>query len=98
MSELDFAFDDSIVLRKGQPGYRCCFVPFNTQYKALEFADLAGSDLLEPGVELFSCASAQHLGKLLNEVVSQLYFWMALAKLTNGLLLLWIQLFWSGEE
>jgi hypothetical protein len=46
---------------------------------------MAGSDFLKPDIELFSCAPAQHLSELLNEVVSQIHFWMALAKLTNRL-------------
>ncbi|GAC1392158.1 MAG: hypothetical protein NVS4B11_02480 [Ktedonobacteraceae bacterium] len=58
---VDFPLNQSVVLGKREACHHCCFVSFNTQNKALEFADLAGSDVLKPGVELFTAASAQHL-------------------------------------
>jgi len=67
------------------------FVSFNTHNKALEFADLAGSDWLKPSVELFACARAQHLGKLLNEVVGQIDFWMKLPKRDERFLFICLQ-------
>src|SRR6266581_2882691 len=85
---VDFPLNQSVVLGKREACHHCCFVSFNPQNKALEFADLAGSDFLKPGVELFPSASTQHLCKLLNQGVGQICFWMALAKLANRLLLL----------
>src|SRR6266568_6694718 len=85
---VDFPLNHSVVLGKRETCHHCGFVAFNTQNKALEFADLAGSDFLKPGVELFTSASTQHLCKLLNQGVGQICFWMALAKLANRLLLL----------
>src|SRR5712692_5571357 len=89
---VDFPLNQFIVLGKREACHHSGFVSFNTQNKALEFADLAGSDFLKPGVKLFAAASAQHLCKLLNEVVGQVCFWLALAKLANRLLLLRLQL------
>ena len=67
---VDVSFDHSSVLRKCQSRYHCSFVSLNPCDKTLEFANLARSDFFEPVVKLFSCPCAQHLGKLLNEVVS----------------------------
>ena len=53
---VDVSFDDTVVLGKGQPGDHCCLVSFHTYNQALELADLAGSDVLKPDVELFSGA------------------------------------------
>ena len=39
-----FSLNQSVVLGKREACHHCCFVSFNTQNKALEFADLAGSD------------------------------------------------------
>ena len=53
---IHFALNQTIVLGKREASYHSRFVSFNTQNKALEFADLASSDVFEPDVELFSCA------------------------------------------
>jgi hypothetical protein len=66
---IDFSFDSTVTGRQRQASSDGHLVSFNTQDKALQFADQAGSDLLKPNVELFSCTCAQHLSKLLNEVV-----------------------------
>ncbi len=59
LSLLTFTRDDTVVLGKGQPGDHCCLVSFNTDNQALEFADLAGSNVLKPDVELFSGARSR---------------------------------------
>jgi hypothetical protein len=88
---IDFSFNQSVVLGKRKTCYDRRFVSFNTHNKALSFADLAGSDLLKPSVELFACAHAQHLGKLLNEVVGQIDFWMKLPKRDERFLFIGLQ-------
>ncbi len=50
-----FALNQTIVLGKREARHHSRFVSFNTQNRALEFADLAGSDVFKPDVELFSC-------------------------------------------
>jgi hypothetical protein len=51
-----FSLDQTVVLRKGQSCSNRSFVSLNTSHKALEFADLAGSNVCESAVELFSGA------------------------------------------
>ncbi len=55
---VDFSFDQTVIGRQRQASSDGHFVSFNTQDKALQFADLAGSDLLKPNVELFSWTCA----------------------------------------
>ncbi len=95
---IDFSLDDAIAVRQSQASRDRRFVSFNPSNKALEFGDLAVNHLGQPGVKVFSCASAQHLSKLLNEVVGQVHFWMALAKPENGPLLLFVQVFRPPQE
>jgi len=46
-------------MRQGKTGEDSGFVSFNPQDKALHLADLAGSGLCKPGVEVFSGPGAQ---------------------------------------
>ena len=51
-----------------------CFVSLNTENKSLQFADLADSHPFEPVVELFSRACAQHVSKLLDQLIRLIDF------------------------
>jgi len=53
---------------------------------------------LLPSVEPFACARAQHLGKLLNEVVSQIDFWMKVPKHDERFLFICLQFFRPTKE
>src|SRR5690348_6784461 len=66
---IDFSFDQAVVLRKRQTCDNSRFVSFNTHNKALEFVNLAGSNVFKPGVELLACACAQHESELLNQLI-----------------------------
>jgi len=96
---VNFSRDNTIIAGwQHQASFDGIFVSFNPLHKTLQFRYLAGESLSEPVIKVFSLASAQHLSKLLNEIVGQVHFRMTLTKLTNRFLLLCVQLFWSGEE
>jgi hypothetical protein len=77
---VDVALNQSVVLGEGQSCRHCSLVSLNTGSKPLQFTNLARSGLLKPSVQPFSGTRAQHLGKLLNEVVSQLNLWIELSE------------------
>src|SRR5262249_16211770 len=87
-----------VVLGKGEPRHHSGLISFNTQNKALQFADLADSCFLKPGIELLSCPCAQHLCKLLDQVIGEIHFCMALAKLEKGFLFFFIQIFRPSQK
>jgi len=53
----------------GQASLDRLLVSLHTSHKALQLADLAGSHVLKPGVELFPYASVQHFSKLLDQII-----------------------------
>jgi hypothetical protein len=59
LSLFTFPISDPIAMRQGKTGEDSGFVSFNQEDKALHLADLAGSGLCKPGVEVFSCPGAQ---------------------------------------
>jgi hypothetical protein len=77
---IHFSFDQTIILRESEPCNNGWLIPFNTHGKALQFMNLADFCFLKPSVELVSPTCVQHLGKLLNEVVGEIDFWMKLSK------------------
>src|SRR3954447_7335368 len=77
---IHFTFHQTIILRQSESCNDCWLIPFDTQDKALQFADLADSDFFKPSVELLSGTHVQHLSKLLNEVVGQIDFWMKVSE------------------
>ncbi len=60
---------ETVALRQGQACFHCFLVSFYASHKALQLADLTGPHFLKPSVELFSCASTKHLGKLLDQLI-----------------------------
>ena len=83
---IHFSFDNSIVLWKRESCRHGCFVTFHASYKALQLANLAGFHTAEPIIELFSCASAQHVSKLLDQLIRLIDFRMQRPKLSERLL------------
>lgn len=94
----DFSLDDSIALGPREASFDRLFVSLNPLNKAPQFRDLTGFGLSQPRIKPLSCARAQHLGKRLNQIIRQVHFGMDLAELTNGFLLLSIQLFRASQE
>jgi hypothetical protein len=90
---VDMTLNQSIVLGEGQPCHHCGLVSLNTGSKPLQFTNLARFDLLKPGVQPFSGACPQHLGKLLNQVVGQLNLWVKVSEGDERLLFIGIQVF-----
>ena len=57
-----FPLDEAVVLGKSEPCHHCCLVSFNTTYKALEFTNVACTNLRKPVVKLFSLTAMQESG------------------------------------
>src|SRR5712691_1861486 len=95
---VDLSLDDSIAGRQSQASFDCRFISLHPSHKAPQFGDLTLLGFDKPGVKLLSCARAQHLGKLGNELINQLHFEMALTKLEESLPLLLVQVFISSQE
>jgi len=74
------------------------FVFLNSRGKGLEFGKVAVFYLGQPGIEGLSRAAAQHLGKLLNQVIGQIDFQVDLTELDERLLLLDTQLFRAAKK
>src|SRR5215471_13902547 len=69
LSELDFSFDDPIVLGERQSCCHCRFVTDHPSDKALQFADTAFFSAAKPIIELPAGARAYHLSKLLGQLI-----------------------------
>ena len=66
------AFDHAIVDPPGEAIFHGIFVFLDSSGKRLDFRKLAVCYLVKPGIEVLSRASAQHLGKLLHQVIGQI--------------------------
>src|SRR6266849_1117688 len=95
---VDISLNDPIALGSRQACLHRRFIAFDSRDETLEFGDLASYSFGQPGIKIFPCACAQHLGKLLNEIIRQVQFWMALAELENGPSFLVIQVFRPPQE
>src|SRR5437588_7220389 len=82
-----------ITPREDQARLNCLNVLPDAVGKGMKILDWTRQDRGKPGVELASCAGAHHLGKLLDELVSQSYFFMDLTELFKRVLLSCCQLF-----
>ena len=69
------------------------FVFLDSSGKGLEFRKVAICYLVKPGIEVLSSTGAQHLGKLLNQVIGQIDLWVKLTKLGQRFLLFGAQFF-----
>ena len=94
----DLSFDDSIALWQSQARFHCRFISFDPQNKAVEAANVAGSDFLQPGVELASCARAQYLGELLHEIIGEINLRVQIPQRGERFLLIQSQVFGPTKE
>jgi len=69
-----FSLDQSIVLRKRESYYHCCFISYHSSNKALEFADSALFHVAEPIIEPLTRARAKHPSKLLDQLIRLIDF------------------------
>ena len=74
------------------------FVFLYSRSKGLEFGQVAAFHLLKPGVKVLSGAGAQHVGKLLNQIIGPIDFWVDLAQLGHCLLFLDTQFFRATKK
>jgi hypothetical protein len=92
------SFHQVIVDPAGESSSHGVFVFLNPSSKGLEFGKFAAFYLCQPGIEMFSCACGQHLDELLNQVISQIDFWVDLTKLDQCLLFLNTQSFRATKK
>ncbi len=92
------SFNHAVIDPPGETSSHSLFVFLYPNSKGLQFGKFASFHLGKPGIEVFSGAGAQHLGKLLNQVIGQINFWVNLTKLGKSLLLLDTQLLWATKK
>jgi len=88
-------FDHAIIDPPGETISHRVFVFLDPSSKGLKFRKGAALHLGKPGIKTLSGTRAQHLCKLLNEIIGLIDLRMELAKL---LLLLDMQFFWAMKE
>jgi hypothetical protein len=66
--------------------------------KRLEFWKVTTRYLSQPGIKVSSRAAAQHLRKLLDQLIGVIDFWMELAELAQRLLLLTPEVFRAPQK
>jgi len=94
----DVFLDHPIIDPPGEPGSHRLFVFLYSNSKGLEFGKVAALHLSQPWIEEFSLAAAQHLRKLLNQVISQIDLRVKLTKLGQRFQLLATQLFRAAKK
>src|SRR5436305_3176383 len=82
------SLDHAVIDPPGEASSHGVFVLLHPSRKRLEFRKVALFHPVKPGIELFSGAGAQHLCKLLHQVIAQIDFWVDLTELAKLLLLL----------
>src|SRR6266700_8278145 len=68
------SLDHAVIDPPGETSSHGVFVFLHSSSKRLEFRKFAAFHLIKPGIEMLSSACAQHLGKLLNQIISQIDF------------------------
>lgn len=87
------SLNHAVIDPPGEASSHGIFVFLDSRGKRLEFRQLAACYLVKPGIEVFSSAGAQHLGKLLNQVIGQIDLWVKLTKFGQHFLLFGTQFF-----
>ena len=87
------SLDHPVIDPPGETSSHGLFVFLDPSSKGLEFGKLTALHLLKPAIKALSAAGAQHVGKLLHQVIGPIDFWVDLAELDQGLLLLDTQFF-----
>jgi hypothetical protein len=77
----------AIIDPPGETSFHCIFVFLDPSRKGLEFGKMAVFHLSKPGVKELSRTLAEHLAKLLHQVIGQIDFWTHLTEFQQGLLL-----------
>src|SRR5690242_15587594 len=89
---VDLSLNESVAFDPRQARLHCRFLAFNAQHETEEGADLAAPDLLSPGIELLASPRAQHLDKLLDQVIGRIDLWMKLSEQSKCVLFLCVQI------
>lgn len=94
----DVALYHAVVDPPGEAIFHGLFVFFDSSSERLEFGKLAPCYLLQPGIKACSCAIAQHLGKLLNQVIGQIDLRVKLTKFGQRFLFLDTDFLWTTKK
>ena len=92
------AFHHTVTDPPGKTSSHRLFVFLNSRGKGLQFGKGAVFYLGQPGIEGLSRAAAQHLGKLLNQLIGQIDFQVDLTEVDERLLLRDTQLFRAAKK
>src|SRR5258706_2893781 len=92
------SLDHAVIDPPGETSSHAVFVFLHPSRKRLECSKVALFYLAKPGIEMLSRACAQHLRKLLHQVIGQIDFWVDLTELAKLLLLLDTQLLRATKQ
>ena len=92
------AFHHAVTDPPGETSSHGIFVFLDPSGKGLEFGKFAALHSGKPGIEVLSGACAQHLDKLLHQVIGSVDFWVDLTELDQCLLLLDTQFFRATKK
>ncbi len=92
------SLDHAVIDPPGETSSHGVFVFLHPSRKRLEFRKVTLFHLVKPGIEMLTCACAQHLRKLLHQVIGQINFRVDLTEFDERLLLLDAQLFWAAKK
>ncbi len=87
------SLNHAVIDPPGQTSSHGIFVFLDSSGKRLEFRQLAACYLVKPSIEVLSRAGAQHLGKLLHQVIGQIDLRVKLTKPGQRFLLFGAQFF-----
>ena len=82
----------------GETSSHGIFVFLYASRKGLQFGQLAAFHLIQPAIKVLSGAGAQHVGKLLNQVIGPIDFWVDLTEFGHCLLLFDTQFFRATQK
>jgi hypothetical protein len=94
----DASLNHAIIDPPGKTGPHRVFVLLYSRSKRLEFGKFAALHLIKPVIKLLSGTCAQHLGKLLNQVIGPIDFRVHLTEFGQRLLLLDTQFFRATKQ
>ena len=92
------SLDHAVIDPPGETSSHRIFVFLDPSGKGLQFGKIAAFHLVKPGIEVLSRAGAQHLGKLLNQVIGQINFRVDLTELAQASLAPRRAVFQGDEE
>ena len=83
----DVSLDHPVIDPPGEASSHGVFIFLDPRGKGLEFGKVTVFYLGQPGIKVLSRAAAQHLRKLLNQVIGQIDFWVDLTEFDERFLL-----------